>query len=242
MCGTCGCQDAANHAHKHEHTDKTIALEKEIMQVNDDYAGKNRQVLKQKNATAINFVSSPGSGKTSLLEASIKRLIHRYSIKVVEGDQQTQLDAERIRRAGADAYQINTGKACHLDAHMIGHAFEHLDIQQDSFVFIENVGNLICPAMFDLGEAHRVALISTTEGADKPLKYPDMFYHSDIVVINKVDLLPYVDFDMKSCIKNIKKIRPNATIFELSVKDGFGMSEWCEWLISTLKVKENAEA
>ncbi|WP_119343084.1 hydrogenase nickel incorporation protein HypB [Facilibium subflavum] len=230
MCITCGCQDHSDHHHDHKQPQQSIRLEQDILKINNRYAKANRSLLDAKNAVALNFVSSPGSGKTTLLEKTITGLIAKSLIYVIEGDQQTDIDANRIRKAGADAYQINTGKACHLDAHMVGHGFEHFDIKPNSLVFIENVGNLICPAMFDLGEHYRVALISTTEGEDKPLKYPDMFYHADVVVINKVDLLPYVDFDINRCIENIKKIRSKVMIFQTSAKDGFGINAWCDWL------------
>ncbi|ASG67013.1 hydrogenase accessory protein HypB [Francisella halioticida] len=230
MCTTCGCGTDSSHHHHHGHEDDVVKLEKAILETNDQYAEQNRDVLAKGNNIALNFVSSPGSGKTSLLERTIKELGSSHPIAVVEGDQHTDLDAERIRKAGAKAYQINTGKACHLDAHMVGHAFEHLGDIKDGFVMIENVGNLICPAMFDLGEKHRVAVISTTEGADKPLKYPDMFYYADVVVINKIDLSPYVDFDIQECIANIKKIRSDVKIFELSVKTGAGFDIWLDWL------------
>ena len=226
MCTTCGCQNTEAHSHQPAHQSQSIALEKAILETNDRYADQNRAFLRAKNSVALNFVSSPGSGKTSLLETTIRRLSSKYKIAVIEGDQQTRLDAERIEKAGAKAWQINTGKACHLDAHRVGHAFAHLSIETGSFVFIENVGNLICPSMFDLGEQHRVALISTTEGEDKPLKYPDMFYYADTVVINKIDLLPYLDFNLAVCIQNIHKIRKEARIFEVSVKDGSGVDKW----------------
>lgn len=230
MCTTCGCGTDSSHHHHHGHEGDAVKLEKAILDANDQYAKQNREVLAKDNNIALNFVSSPGSGKTSLLERTIKELGSEYPIAVVEGDQHTDLDADRIRKAGAQAYQINTGKACHLDAHMVGHAFEHLGDIKDGFMMIENVGNLICPAEFDLGEKHRVAVISTTEGADKPLKYPDMFYYADVVVINKIDLSPYVDFDIQACIANIKKIRSDVKIFELSVKTGVGFDNWLDWL------------
>jgi hydrogenase nickel incorporation protein HypB len=233
MCTTCGCGSSQEHGHGH-HSHEVDKLEKSILDTNEKYAEINRKFLEEKSNVSLNFVSSPGSGKTSLLEVTISKLQGISPVVVVEGDQHTDLDADRIRAAGAEAYQINTGKACHLDAHMVGHAFEHLDIKPNGFVMIENVGNLICPAMFDLGETHRVAVISTTEGADKPLKYPDMFYYADTVVINKTDLLPYVDFDIDQCEANIRKIRSNARIFRVSVKTEDGIDEWMNWLKSIL--------
>ncbi|WP_116962970.1 hydrogenase nickel incorporation protein HypB [Fastidiosibacter lacustris] len=242
MCTTCGCQGNTYHEHDHhhyEHRIDSIEIEKAILEVNDYHAKHNREYLDKRNAVALNFVSSPGSGKTSLLEKTVSALQQKYLVAVVEGDQHTEIDADRIRKVGGQAYQINTGKTCHLDAHMVGHAFEHLAIAENSFVFIENVGNLICPAMFDLGEHHRIAVISTTEGDDKPLKYPDMFYYADTVVINKTDLLPYVDFDTKRCIDNIRKIRTEARVFELSVKTGQGLNIWVSWLKSLIKERIN---
>ncbi|APC97122.1 hydrogenase nickel incorporation protein HypB [Francisella frigiditurris] len=240
MCTTCGCgtndthhdHDHHHHNHDHHHGHDIAKLEKSILDENDKYAQSNREYLANYNSLAINFVSSPGSGKTSLLEKTIVKLKDSFPVVVIEGDQHTQIDADRIRKAGAQAYQINTGKACHLDAHMVGHAFEHLDIADNGFVMIENVGNLICPAMFDLGEKHRVAIISTTEGADKPLKYPDMFFYADTVIINKIDLSPYVDFDIDACEANIRKIRLDAKIFKLSVKTEEGFDSWLDWLKS----------
>ncbi|MCF6766989.1 hydrogenase nickel incorporation protein HypB [Thiotrichales bacterium 19S11-10] len=230
MCTTCGCQDTTTHTHQHDHSSDSIRLERAILETNDRYAQLNRDFIKDKNSILLNFVSSPGSGKTSLLVKTIQDNIQKLPISVIEGDQYTELDAERIRKAGADAYQINTGKACHLDAHMISHAFEHLNIKSDGYVFIENVGNLICPSLFDLGESKRVALISVTEGDDKPLKYPNMFHSADIVIVNKVDLLNHVDFDMERLSQHVYQIQPKAKIIPLSVKSGEGLSDWYHWL------------
>jgi hydrogenase nickel incorporation protein HypB len=246
MCTTCGCQETegllgknSEKSHHHIHQN-SIALEKSILDVNEKYAKSNRKILKDKNNLALNFVSSPGSGKTSLLVRTIKDLSASFPISVIEGDQYTELDAERIREAGAQAHQINTGKACHLDAHMVGHAFEHLMLKNDGFVFIENVGNLICPALFDLGENHRVALISVTEGAEKPLKYPDMFSGSDIIVINKIDLLDYVDFNLDQFKDYVRRINPKAKLFLVSAKTGQGLDLWYNWLKSIQLCKQSA--
>lgn len=239
MCVTCGCGGDHEHNHEHNHNDghdhhhahsDVINLEAEILAENNNFAAQNREFFKHKNALALNFVSSPGSGKTTLLEETIKRLSSSSQIYVVEGDQHTELDANRIRNAGAEAYQIQTGKACHLDGHMVGHALEHLTIQDNSFVFIENVGNLICPALFDLGEHAKVVLISITEGEDKPLKYPDMFFGADLVLITKIDLLPYLKFDLPACEANIRKINPKGKIIKLSSSNGDGFVEWINWL------------
>lgn len=238
MCVTCGCgsndhQHHHNHDHEHDHHHKhnnVINLEAEILAENNQYAAQNHTFFKSKKSLALNFVSSPGSGKTTLLEETIKAMSADNKLYVIEGDQHTELDADRIRKAGAKAYQIQTGKACHLDGHMVGHALEHLDIEENSFVFIENVGNLICPALFDLGEHAKVVLISITEGEDKPLKYPDMFFGADVVLVTKIDLLPYLKFDLDACLANISKINPKAKVLQISStnKDGFG--EWINWL------------
>lgn len=239
MCVTCGCGGNSNHSHDHHHHgehdhhhehNQVVNLEAEILAENNHYAAHNREFFKAKQALALNFVSSPGSGKTTLLEETIKQLSDNNQIYVIEGDQQTELDANRIRNAGAKAYQIQTGKACHLDGHMVGHALEHLEIDQNSFVFIENVGNLICPALFDLGEHAKVVLISVTEGDDKPLKYPDMFFGADLVIITKTDLLPYVKFDVNACENNIRKINPKCKIVKLSSTSGEGFAAWINWL------------
>lgn len=234
MCVTCGCSGDAGHHHEHEsdhyHHHDVVNLEAEILAENNQYAAQNHAFFQNKKSLALNFVSSPGSGKTTLLEETIKQMSKKHDIYVVEGDQHTELDANRIRNAGATAYQIQTGKACHLDGHMVGHALEHLDIKPDSFVFIENVGNLICPALFDLGEHARVVLISITEGEDKPLKYPDMFFGADLVLVTKIDLLPYLKFDLDACIANIRKINPKAKILQLSSTNQTGFDSWIQWL------------
>ena len=178
----------------------------------------------------MNIISSPGSGKTSLLTATIDALKDQLDIHVIEGDQSSELDAERIRNSGAKAIQINTGKGCHLDAHQVGHAIEDLNPADKGVLFIENVGNLVCPAPFDLGEAYKVVMLSVTEGEDKPLKYPDIFYAADLMIINKIDLLPYVDFNMDQCVAYAKQINPNLIIIELSATKGDGLSEWMQWI------------
>jgi len=225
MCGTCGCSETD---FKHSHFDKTINLESAVMAENDKYASINRQAFREKNLLCLNVVSSPGSGKTTLLQKMIPKLKQSYDVAVIEGDQHTEIDANRIRAAGAKAYQINTGKSCHLDAHQIGHALEHLH-QDENFnsgiLIIENVGNLICPAMFDLGEHKRITLISTTEGDDKPLKYPEMFHTADLILITKMDLIEYVDFEVKKCEANIRKINSKANIICLSAKSGTGLDD-----------------
>lgn len=177
------------------------------------------------------MVSSPGSGKTTLLEATIKAIDNRRNIAVIEGDQQTDNDARRIGALGVDAVQINTANGCHLDAHMVGHAIEDLGIKENSLLFIENVGNLVCPAMFDLGETERAVVISVTEGDDKPLKYPYMFSGSSICIINKIDLLPYVDCELERIKANALKVNPNLRFFEISATTGEGMKPWIRYLL-----------
>ena len=207
-----------------------IEIEKNILSKNDQYAHGNRQLLEDRNILALNLVSSPGSGKTTLLTATINAMLTDSSIAVIEGDQETANDADRIRATGAKAIQINTGKGCHLDAHMIGHAMEDLAMPASSFLFIENVGNLVCPSSFDLGENHKVAILSVTEGEDKPLKYPDMFAVSDLMIFNKIDLLPYLEFDVDQCIEYAKRVNPKIEVIKLSATTGEGMDKWIGWL------------
>jgi hydrogenase nickel incorporation protein HypB len=178
----------------------------------------------------LNLVSSPGSGKTSLLTRTLTDLKDEFPLGVIEGDQETSNDAERIRATGVSAIQINTGKGCHLDAHQIGHAVEHLDPQERSVLFIENVGNLVCPAAFDLGEASKVAILSITEGEDKPIKYPDMFHAADLLLLNKIDLLPYLDFDIDKCIDYARRVNPGIQILQVSALSGAGLQDWYAWI------------
>lgn len=217
------------HSHSHEHG-RTIVLQTEILQKNNLIAERNRGYFEAKNIFAVNLVSSPGSGKTSLLEKTIKELKLKNIIYVIEGDQQTCIDAERIKLTGAPVVQINTGNGCHLDAEMINHALKELSTADNSFVLIENVGNLVCPALFDLGESKRVVIISVTEGEDKPLKYPMMFQTSHLCLINKTDLLQHVDFDIEKAKEYALRINHHLEFFQLSVKTGEGMNEWYNWL------------
>jgi hydrogenase nickel incorporation protein HypB len=220
-----------SHDHQHSHSSREIELEQDILQKNNLLAERNRGYLQAKNAYAINLVSSPGSGKTTLLEATIKRMKEKSSIYVIEGDQQTTNDADRIAATGVKALQINTGKGCHLDAHMILHAIQKMEIKENALLLIENVGNLVCPSMFDLGENERVVIMSVTEGEDKPIKYPDMFLSSNVCIFNKVDLLPYLDFDMEKARVYAKKVNPKLQFFELSATKGDGMEAWLNWLL-----------
>ncbi len=240
---------AHEHGHHHHHGDdlhfgqgparahapglsqsRMVEIEQNILGKNDEYANANRRFFQQRGVLALNLVSSPGSGKTTLLTRSIDDLKNELPLSVIEGDQQTSNDAERIRATGVPALQINTGKGCHLDAHMVGHALEKLDPPAGGVLFIENVGNLVCPAAFDLGEAHKVAILSVTEGEDKPLKYPDMFHAADLMLLNKIDLLPYLDFDVDKCIDYARRINPKIQVLQLSATTGEGMDRWYRWV------------
>jgi hydrogenase nickel incorporation protein HypB len=210
--------------------ERIVQIERDILGKNRSYANENRAALAKKGVLALNFVSSPGSGKTSLLVRAIGDLKDKFSIAVIEGDQQTSNDAERIRATGAKALQVNTGKGCHLDAHMVGHALETLDIADNSLLFIENVGNLVCPAAFDLGEAHKVVLLSTTEGEDKPAKYPDMFAAADLMILNKSDLLPHLDFDVGACLAHALRVNPRLQTLVVSARTGEGLASFYAWI------------
>ena len=209
---------------------RMIQIEQDILGKNDGYAIQNRAQFVEHNLLALNLVSSPGSGKTTLLTQTIEAIQANMPCGVIEGDQQTANDADRIRATGVKAVQINTGKGCHLDAHMVGHALEQFDLDAQQVLFIENVGNLVCPAAFDLGEAHKVAILSVTEGEDKPLKYPDMFDAADLMILNKTDLLPYLDFDVEQCIDYARRVNPQIEVIQLSAKSGEGMQQWFDWI------------
>ena len=210
--------------------ERVISVERDILSKNDAFANANRARFEKDRILALNLVSSPGSGKTALLVAAICALRDRWPIAVIEGDQQTSRDAERIRATGAPAIQINTGKGCHLDAHMVGHAAEHLGLAPGGLLFIENVGNLVCPAAFDLGEAHKVVVLSVTEGEDKPLKYPDMFAAADLMLLNKSDLLPHLDFDVGACIAAAARVNPRLEILLISARTGEGLPAFTAWI------------
>ncbi len=212
---------------------RMVQIEQDILSKNNHYAAANRQWFAERHILALNLVSSPGSGKTTLLTRTITDLKERFSMAVIEGDQQTVNDAERIRATGVKALQINTGKGCHLDGHMVGHALEALAPEANSILFIENVGNLVCPAAFDLGEAHKVAILSVTEGEDKPLKYPDMFHAADMMLLNKTDLLPHLQFDVQQCIANARRVNPKIRVLQVSATTGEGMQAWYDWLAAS---------
>lgn len=255
MCDICGCGDPSkprfilrdiggdhanhdhhNHSHshgsehhQHSHERTEIEIQKEILSKNQMFAERNRGYFEAKSIIAFNVVSSPGSGKTSLLEAVIKKIDGNRKIYVVEGDQQGTLDADRISALNIPVLQINTGKSCHLDAESVGLAVKHLEPEQGSFVFVENVGNLMCPSLFDLGENYRMVLLSTPEGEDKPLKYPDMFYTSNVCVISKHDLAEPAGFSVEKAIENALHINPNLKIFEVSAITGKGLDDLMDW-------------
>jgi hydrogenase nickel incorporation protein HypB len=210
--------------------ERTISIERDILSKNDAFAATNRARLQRAGVFALNLVSSPGSGKTSLLVRTITDLKLKWPIAVIEGDQQTSRDADRIRATGAPAVQINTGKGCHLDAHMVGHALDQLSLGLGGLLFVENVGNLVCPAAFDLGEAHKVVVLSVTEGEDKPLKYPDMFAAADLMLLNKSDLLPHLDFDVSACLAAAQRVSPHIRSLIVSARTGDGLAAFYSWI------------
>ena len=240
-----------NHDHSHEHSSAhthaglhgtTISLEAEILAKNDLLAERNRGWFEGRNILALNLVSSPGSGKTTLLERTITDLKNELPINVVEGDQETVNDAERIKSTGCRVVQINTGTGCHLEADMLARGIKELKPPMDSVVMIENVGNLVCPALFDLGEKCKVAILSVTEGEDKPIKYPHMFRAAEVMILNKIDLLPYVNFNVDDCINYAKTVNPEIKIFQLSATTGEGMDNWYDWLQQQLQQKSANQA
>jgi hydrogenase nickel incorporation protein HypB len=227
MCATCGCDNLPHHHHDAK-PPRIVKLERKVLDKNDRLAAANRARLAGAHITALNLVSSPGAGKTTLLERTIADL--GVPISVIEGDQATSRDADRIRAAGARAVQVNTGAGCHLDAHMVAHALDDLQPPPRSLCLIENVGNLVCPALFDLGERAKVVVASVTEGDDKPLKYPHMFRAGALIVLNKVDLLPHVIFDVERFIANARSLRPDVVVLPLSATRGDGLGDWYGWL------------
>jgi hydrogenase nickel incorporation protein HypB len=253
MCATCGCGPVLDHEHDHGHSHDhdhesdhghehdhgyshdherghTVSLEQRVLAKNDELAAGNRRRLAERGVRALNLMSSPGAGKTTLLERTLTDLSGAVTISVIEGDQETPLDAERITAAGAKVVQINTGQGCHLDAGMVHRGLRELDPPNGSLVFIENVGNLVCPALFDLGEAAKVVIASVTEGEDKPVKYPHMFAAADLVLLNKVDLLPYLRFDVDRWRRGVERVNPGAAVLRVSAVTGEGLDDWYHWL------------
>ena len=253
MCATCGCagdgavvrlhdhENGGDHGHGHDHGHaqpqviaagdaRTVMLQRKVLAKNDDIAAQTRQWLAGRGVFMLNLMSAPGAGKTTLLERTARALAGRITVGVIEGDQETALDADRINAAGCRVVQINTGAGCHLDAEMVARGLTALDPEPGSAVVVENVGNLVCPALFDLGEARRVVLASVTEGADKPMKYPQMFRAADLVLLTKVDLLPYVDFDPAAYAADLGRVNPSASLIALSAVAGDGLSAWYDWL------------
>ena len=232
MCIDCGCPAPGHdHHHQHEHpAPRTVRIEEDLLAKNDRFAAANRTLFARQRVLALNLVSSPGSGKTSILERTLADLQREFSFAVLEGDQQTDFDAARIAATGVPVKQINTGAGCHLDAHMVGHGVESFDLAATDILLIENVGNLVCPAGFDLGEACKVAVLSVPEGEDKPAKYPQMFRAAEVLLINKIDLLPHLRFDLERCKAFARQVHPGIRIFELSCQSGAGMDAWYDWL------------
>jgi hydrogenase nickel incorporation protein HypB len=242
MCATCGCSDGessgvaqshghshARHDHAHEHG-TTVLLEREVLAKNHRLAERNRGWFAERNILALNLVSSPGAGKTTLLVRTIHDLAAEFDLHVIEGDQATDRDAQQIRAAGCPAVQINTGTGCHLDAEMVSRGLQQLDPPPGSVVLIENVGNLVCPALFDLGERAKVVVCSVTEGDDKPVKYPHLFRASSLMILNKIDLLPYVQFDVGRCLEYARQVNPGLRILQVSAMRGDGLADWYAWL------------
>jgi hydrogenase nickel incorporation protein HypB len=252
VCTTCGCDDGAgvrlttlagphhhdhDHPHDHDHDHpragdgtRTVVLEQRVLARNDDLAGATRTELRRRGLFTVNLMSSPGSGKTTLLERTIADLAGEWPTYVLEGDQETTVDAERIRAAGATAVQVNTGAGCHLDAGMVARGLVALDPPPGALLVVENVGNLVCPALFDLGEDVRVVVMSVPEGDEKPLKYPHMFATADLVLLTKTDLLPYVTFDVDRCSGHVRAVNPRAAVLPMSVTHGEGLGAWYGWL------------
>ena len=256
MCEDCGCSQANashthdhphehhhhngdhnhDHQHKHSHDDdsRTITLEKKILANNDEVADQNRKWLADKGVVTVNLISSPGSGKTFLLERTLERLNGIVGCAVITGDQKTDNDAKRLEGKGATVKQIETISSCHLDAQQIANLLPETIVEDTKLLFIENVGNLVCPSAFDLGEHFKIALLSTTEGEDKPVKYPSLFTQAPVVVLTKMDLVPHLDWDLAACRQNLRAVRPGVFIFELSAKCGDGMDAWISYLLGLI--------
>jgi len=228
-----GHHDDHGHGHHHDHEDKPtrlVKLERKVLEENDSHARKNRARLRAQGIAAINLISSPGSGKTRLLEETLLRLQGKLAVGVITGDLQTDNDARRLMNKGAPVIQIETGNSCHLNAEQIGERMDEVITPRTRLLIIENVGNLVCPAAFDLGEGHKIALLSVTEGEDKPLKYPVLFLQASLILITKTDLLPLLEWNRQACHQAIRKVNPEARILELSAKTGEGLEPWLQYL------------
>jgi hydrogenase nickel incorporation protein HypB len=254
VCATCGCGgsplvlDAHEHEHEHahphehhhsgqhphEHTPRLLSLEQDLLAKNDRLAAQVRTWLRGHGILALNLLSAPGAGKTTLLERTIRELSTTAPVSVLEGDQETSRDADRVRAAGARALQINTGTGCHLDAAMVEAGLRALAPPERSLLFIENVGNLVCPALFDLGERAKVVLLSVTEGEDKPLKYPHVFRAARVMVLTKIDLLPHLSFDVERCLASARQVSRHLRVFQVSAQTGEGVAAWCDWVRAEL--------
>ena len=231
MCIDCGCSSGGHSSeHAHDSKTRTVRVAEDLLAKNNRLARKNRDLFTEHRLLVLNLVSSPGSGKTSILERTLIDMSDRIRFAVLEGDQQTSNDAERIAATGVPVKQINTGTGCHLDAHMVGHGIEEFELERTDLLIVENVGNLVCPASFDLGEDHKVAVLSVTEGEDKPLKYPQMFQAADLMLINKIDLLPHLTFNLEQCRTYAQQVNPHIDILEVSCLTGAGMEQWYDWL------------
>lgn len=238
MCIDCGCGHSPDqHPELHDSGRRKIHVGEDLLAKNNRLASKNRSLFNACKLLALNLVSSPGSGKTTLLERTLVELKNRFAFAVLEGDQQTSNDAERIASTGVPVKQINTGAGCHLDAHMTAHGIEAFSLSDLDILFIENVGNLVCPAAFDLGEDHKVVVLSVTEGEDKPLKYPQMFEAADLLLLNKTDLLPYLHFDPDQCKLFARQVNPRIQIIDISCMNGTGLDQWYNWLEQQLSIK-----
>ncbi|GAA4837817.1 hydrogenase nickel incorporation protein HypB [Saccharopolyspora rosea] len=236
MCGTCGCSESGQRSTAVDESvgtvdgRRTVRLEQRVLAKNDRFAAANRAWLRDRVVLAVNLMSSPGAGKTTLLERTVRELGPALPFRVVEGDQETPLDADRLRATGCPVVQINTGTGCHLDAEAVGDALRSLRPPERSVVFVENVGNLVCPALFDLGEHRRVVIASVTEGEDKPLKYPHMFRAADLVLLNKVDLLPHLDCEVGAFTAHAARVNPSIGVLPVSATTGEGLARWYDWL------------
>lgn len=239
MCGICGCSDddthdhAHEHGHTHDHIDSSqsiISIEENLLAKNNQFADINKAYFSKHQILTCNLMSSPGAGKTTLLSKTMSALKDKFNCATIVGDQHTDEDAKQLQTSGSPAIQVNTGQVCHLDAHMVGHALEKVPLKPNMLLFIENVGNLVCPSLFHLGERYKIVILSVTEGENKPIKYPHMFRAADLLLITKMDLLPYVDFNLEKCIAYARNVKPHLEVIPLSVKQNQGLEVWYHWL------------